>query len=67
MRRLVAAAVAVSVFALAGCGSAANDTRTFERSDGGNYWTGWLKVNGNREVFCLFWNTSLSCDWSKQR
>lgn len=67
MKRLVAIAVAVSAFVLAGCGAASNDQRTFDNGAGGQYWTGWLKVNDNREVFCLFWDRSASCDWSKQR
>lgn len=67
MKKLVAIAVAVSAFALAGCGAASNEQREFMDNQGGGYSTGWLKVNDNREVFCLFWYRSVSCDWSKQR
>lgn len=67
MRRLVAAAVAVSVFALAGCGAVSNDQREFTDNQGSGYSTGWLRVNDNREVFCLFYYKGISCDWGRQR
>lgn len=67
MKRLVAVAVAVSAFVLAGCGAASNDQREFTNGQGGGYTTGWLRVNDNREVFCLFWDRGISCDWMRQR
>ncbi|QXO14327.1 membrane protein [Mycobacterium phage Chaser] len=69
MKRWHKAAAVVAVlaaFGLSGCTSAVQDRQSL---DGGYGLTddGYIKTRDGRQVYCLFWNKGLSCDWSNAK
>lgn len=70
MKRWHKAAVVVAAGAviLSGCASNIQDKQTYggDTESGAQYWDGYLKTRKG-EVFCVFYDRGLSCDWSSTK